>query len=364
MMTQAIPNNIKRILETALWTPSPDNLQPWRFKIINESSFEIHCKDESDWMVYDKNGHVTWLCIGFLFECIDIAAAEFAFKTQYEQQTSNHQQKTIFKVNLIADASIVQSPLFKLIPSRSVQRKPMSMKKLSAEEKQLLNSVIPEGFSIHWCESFSQKWAIGKLLFGNSYTRYAMKEGYDVHSKVIDWRKGYEEFSPTKIPPKSLGIDPLTVALTKWALAKWQRFHIIEKYFAGTVWARFLMDFQTSIRCSGHFLLTKETTATSLQDFIDSGRVVMRFWLTCQQLGLHFQPEHTPVMFSELIRNNTSFTDDLRANKNAKIMDDTFKKLFGRDLVKRSVYLARVGHAKAPTSRSMRKQLNELIIEE
>ena len=46
---QAIPNNIKKILEQAIWCPSPDNLQPWQFKIIDEHSFEIHCKDASDW---------------------------------------------------------------------------------------------------------------------------------------------------------------------------------------------------------------------------------------------------------------------------------------------------------------------------
>ena len=190
-----------------------------------------------------------------------------------------------------------------------------------------------------------------------------MKEGYDVHSKVIDWRKGYEQFSPTKIPPKSLGVDPFTIALTKWALAKWERFHIVEKYFAGTVWARLLMDFYTSIRCSGHFLLTKKTTATTREDFIESGKVTMRLWLTCQKLGLGFQPEHTPVMFAELQRNGTPFSSDERATKNAKLMDDKFKAFASDDLVSRSVYLARIGRADLPTARSVRKTLEELLIQ-
>lgn len=353
---------VENILEQARWCPSPDNLQPWRFKIIDEHSFEVHCKDASDWMVYDINGHVTWLTLGFLFECIDICAAEYQNVCHYEQLASQKPQTTIFKISLKSDTSLAKTGLYDLIPTRSVQRKPMGSKKLSKEEKNLLNSTLPTGFQLHWHESFKQKFQVGKLLYGNSYTRYAMKEGYDVHSKVIDWRKGFEQHSPTKIPPKSLGVDPITLSLTKWALAKWKRFHVVEKYFAGTVWAKFLMDFMTSIRCSGHFLLTKEATATTLEDFIASGRAVMRLWLTCQKLGLGFQPEHTPVMFAELQRNKTPFSKDERATINAKIMDNKFKTLMGEDLVKRSVYLARVGRAKLPTSRSTRMPLKELLI--
>lgn len=353
---------IESILEHARWCPSPDNLQPWRFKIIDEVTFEVHCKDASDWMVYDINGHVTWLTLGFLFECIDICAAEHQARCNYEQLPSDDPQTTIFKINLTVDNSIEKSDLYNIIPTRSVQRKPMGSKKLSKEEKSRLNSIIPAGFQLHWYESFKDKFKVGKLLYGNSHTRYAMKEGYDVHSKVIDWRKGFEQYSPTKIPPKSLGVDPITIALTKWALAKWERFHVVEKYFAGTVWARFLMDFMTSIRCSCHFLLTKESTATSLEDFIASGRTVMRLWLTCQKLGLGFQPELTPVMFAELQRNKTPFSKDKRATINAKIMDNKFKTLMGEDSVSRSVYLARVGPASLPTSRSTRMPLKELLI--
>lgn len=356
-------STITQILTQAIWCPSPDNLQPWRFKLIDENNFEIHCKDESDWMVYDINGHVTWLTIGFLFECINISAAKYNLSTNYQKLTNDTPQLTIFNVELTPQIEQADDALFEWLPIRSVQRKPMGSRTLTDTEKNTLQSLIPDGFELHWYESLSDRFKIGKLLYGNSFTRYAMKEGYEVHSKVIDWRKGYEQFSPTKIPPKSLGVDPVTLTMTKWALGKWERFHIVEKYFAGTVWARFIMDFYTSIRCSGHFLLTRKKTAETLEDFIESGQVIMRFWLTCQKLGLGFQPEHTPVMFAELMRNNTPFSKDDRANNNAKKMDDIFKSLIGEDKVNRSVYLARVGRAPLPVSRSIRKELSDLIIE-
>ena len=352
---------ILSILEEAIWCPSPDNIQPWRFKIVNDTCFEIHCKDASDWMVYDITGHVTWLTLGFLFETLDITAAEFGYSLNYNKLVPNPHKTIIFNVQL-QNNHTEKSLLFSSIKTRSVQRKLMGSKKLTIEEKKTLKTCIPEHFTLHIFESFTERFNIGKLLYGNSTTRYMMKEGYDVHSKVIDWEKGNEQFSTTKIPPKSLGVDPITTALTKWALAKWSRFHIIEKYLAGTVWAKFLMDFCTSIRCSGHFLLTSNKTPETLEEFIESGKVAMRLWLTCEKLGLGFQPEYTPIMFAEMVRNNITFSKDLRTMKHVVTMDKKFKKLIGEGNVINSAYLARFGRSERATARSTRKNLTDLLI--
>ncbi|MBO9491833.1 hypothetical protein J7384_15850 [Endozoicomonas sp. G2_1] len=358
-----IPDTILQILDSARWCPSPDNLQSWKFKIISETSFEIHCRDESDWMVYDLNGHVSWLTIGLLFETIDISAKQHGFNTRYEKRPNgDDQQLTIFLVTLTADEITSQHPLFNAIKTRSVQRKLMGSKPLSEREKLAFEQCLPTGFELTWFESSSEKKKIGKLLYGNSHTRYVMKEGYDVHSKIIDFRKGYETFSPTKIPPKSLGVDPITQALTKWAMKSWSRFHFVEKYLFGTVWAKFRLDYLTAIKCSGHFLLTKTETDKSLDDFIETGRVVMRLWLTAETLGLGCQPEYTPIMFAEFQREGINFSTDARALQNASTMDEQFKGLVGEEKVRTCAFLARIGRSSAPTSRSVRKELSDLLI--
>ncbi len=354
-------NLVLKILEEARWCPSPDNIQPWRFKLLTETSFEIHCKDQSDWMVYDINGHVTWLSLGFLFETLNITALELGYEVQYTKLTQSAEQTIIFNAQLIPTTKN-KSALFTSIKSRSVQRKPMGLKTLTLIEKNELLTCIPNEFSIHFFEKTSQKFKIGKLLYGNSTTRYIMEEGYRVHSKVIDWHKGNEQFSATKIPPKSLGIDPITTALTKWALADWSRFHFIEKYLAGTVWAKFLMDFCTSIRCSGHFLLTYNKPIETLEEFVESGQVVMRLWLTFEKLGLGFQPEYTPIMFAEMVRKNIQFSQNTKAMKNVKKMDDKLKYFIGEKNTFNSVYMARYGRSSVASSRSIRKPLSELLL--
>lgn len=360
---------ITKILETSKWAPSPDNLQSWKFKLLSEEHFQVHYKDESDWMVYDINGHATWVTLGFLIECIEISANHYGYSVEFSEHKSDSEQLSIFDFFLTknntkqSSETTLRESLFEYIPHRTVQRKLMKTQQLTEQKKQDLQSLLPNDFQIQWLDTFSEKFHIGKLLYGNSGTRYAMKEAYAVHSTVIDWRKGFEQFSPTKIPPKSLGVDPFTVALTKWALAKWERFYVIDKYFAGTVWAKFLMDFLTSLRCGGHFLLTKDSIAVTKIDFIRSGQVSMRLWLALQKMGYLVQPEHTPIMFSELVRNKTIFSKDQRALDNAVKMDKYFHTIVGEDAVNRSVFLARYGISPLPTARSVRKELSEMLID-
>ena len=85
-----------------------------------------------------------------------------------------------------------------------------------------------------------------------------------------------------------------------------------------------------------------------------------RSWI--RFLGLGFQPEYTPIMFAEMIRNNITFSKDTRTMKNALKMDNQFNALVGKKSVTKSAYFARFGRSKQPTSRSIRKPLHELLI--
>ena len=137
---------------------------------------------------------------------------------------------------------------------------------------------------------------MAKLLYGNAYTRLIMKEGYEVHSKIIDWGK---KFSIDKIPEQALGVDPATAKLMKWALASWQRFEFMAKYLGGTIAPRLQLDLVPALKCSAHFVLySTGVVPATLEQQLEAGRALQRFWLTAAKLKLGFQPEQTPVIFS------------------------------------------------------------------
>ncbi|WP_016957038.1 hypothetical protein [Catenovulum agarivorans] len=358
---EAMPPLVRAILEDAIWAPSGDNRQNWRFRVKSNSEFEIEIVDDSDWMVYDKEGNATLIALGILCEYIKIAASKYGFTTQETFESLKVKQVSKCSISLTKQ-SIRQDPLYEQLKIRTVQRKPMGTYPLTGEEKHLLENELAESFSIKWLESDSDKKQVASLMFGNAHTRYAMKEGYEVHSKIIDFSKEGFVKSKTKLPAMSLGISLLWVKLTQLTLSSWPLFHFVEKYMAGTLVPRYLMEYQTAIQSSAHFILLKDEPVKCNQDYIEVGKNLIRFWLKASQLGLGFQPEHTPVIFSELLRNQVQFTQDQRALSNAVKMEAQFRQFVGDEAVNKAVYMGRLGRSDLPSSRSVRKSLAELLI--
>jgi len=346
----------EQVLDYARWAPSGDNTQCWRFELIDERSFIIHANDTRDHVVYDLDGHSSYLAHGILLETIDIAASKFGLITKTDYDFAN-ENLLKFKVKLVKSNTVKESPLVPYIKIRSVQRRSMGTHKLSDTEKFELEQSLPDGFSLQWFESFKQKMAMAKLTFCNAKTRLTMKEAYEVHKNIIEWNA---RFSETKIPEQALGIDWLTARLMQWMFKSWARIQFFNKYLAGSLLPRIQLDFIPSIKSAAHFAISTNQQPTTIQAYIMAGRAIQRFWLTTAKLGLGLQPEQTPVIFAKYLNNGISFTEDNAVIKNAY----KAKKMFENTLIDNQnvVFLARVGRSEAAQSRSTRLPLDKLML--
>lgn len=347
----------EQVLDLARWAPSGDNTQCWRFKLINETSFEIHANDTRDSVVYDLDGHSSHLAHGALLETIDIAANKFGYTVDVE---SDETDDTLIKytITLHQSNNLQKDDLAPYIKVRSVQRRAMGTQPLTTAEKGLLEDALPSGFTLQWFETKEEKSAIAKLNFCNAKTRLTMFEAYNVHKEIIDWKQRYSE---TKIPEQALGVDWLTARMMQSLFKSWDRMKFVNKYLAGTILPRIQLDYIPSLKSSAHFAVVAESTPESIQDYVKAGRAIQRFWLTAAKLNLGFQPEQTPVIFSRYINNNLQFTEDSKVNKNAAKGKVMFEALMEQP--SNTVFMGRLGRSKAPKSRSTRRPLNELLID-
>ena len=371
---------IEEVFEYAKWAPSGDNMQPLRIEVLSELTCIIHGFDTRDHVVYDLEGNASKLALGSFIENCKIASQslnyEFSVKltTNKEGKEPDHKEYCLFPTFALsltpAKETLKQHPLFPYIKTRCVQRKRMGTKALSEFEKQKLTDILPKGFSIIWKETLAERWTVAKFMYGNATTRFSMKEGYDVHSKIMEFtpigqdtsaeKNCNSTFSKDKLPAKSLGIDPITIALTKWTLESWPRFRFLDKYLGGTTVPKLLLDVATSMKSCAHFVIIADDEPKSLDDYLAASAAMQRFWLQATQLQLGFQPEQTPVIFSEYLRNNIDFTTNGFTKKNVTSIDKDFKELIGEENVKRAVFMGRLGRSSTPTSRSVRLSLDEL----
>jgi hypothetical protein len=186
-----------------------------------------------------------------------------------------------------------------------------------------------------------------------------MPEAYQVHCDIIQWNARYSE---DRIPDQAVGVDPMTAKLMRWTMQSWKRVAFMNRYLAGTLAPRIQLDLIPGLLCAAHFILLALRRPESIDDYVDAGRGVQRFWLTATKLGLFIQPEMTPLIFNEYIRDKVHFSSTTGMNERAEGISRRFAELAGEQSVHQAVFMGRIGAGPAPKSRSLRRPLEELVL--
>jgi molybdopterin/thiamine biosynthesis adenylyltransferase len=355
-----IDTPIQRILDLARWAPSGDNTQPWRFEILEGNRFLIYAYDTRDWCVYDRQGRASQLAVGALLETIAIAASGDRLVAAFSRREESPEANPIIEVTLSESSKPEPDILLPYIRARVTQRRPLSTKPLTVPLKRTLEEAVGPVYRLVWIEGWRRKSQIARLLFGNARIRLTIPEAYEVHKRIIHWDA---QFSKDRIPDQAIGLDPVALKLMKWAMQSWNRLQMLNRYFAGTWMPRIQLDLFPALHCAAHFAIVADKPLNTIDDYLVGGRAMQRFWLTASRLGLQFQPEMTPLIFSSYIREKVEFTGDQRAHQQAEALKMQLDALLGEETASRSVFMGRVGFGELPASRSLRQTLQQLLAE-
>jgi hypothetical protein len=351
----------EQILDLARWAPSGDNTQPWRFEIRGQGDRDIviHGFDTREHCVYDLDGHPSQMALGALLETVRIAATAHGLRADVARRSGMPDDKPTFDVHLTPDAAVSPSPLISAITARAVQRRPLRTTPLTAQQKLALEAAVAPRYRVVWFESLTQRWQVAKLLFQNAKLRLTLPEAYAVHSSVIEWGA---RFSTDRIPEQAVGVDPMTAKLMRWVMQSWPRVAFFNTWLGGTLMPRLQLDLLPGLLCGAHAGIAARETPVSVDDYVDAGRALQRFWLEVTRQGLWLQPEMTPVIFGRYQREGRAFTRDAAARSLGVSVAAGYTSLFGDVIAGQIVFLARVGCGQAPRARSTRRALDSLIV--
>jgi len=352
----SIPQPIHRILDLARWAPSGDNTQCWRFEVAGPDHVVVHAFDTRADTVYDLDGHPSQISMGALLETMTIAASEQGLRAHATRRPDAPIEAPVFDVRFTADTAIEPSPLIGVIDKRSVQRRPMSTRPLTPTEKRALEAAVGPDYALGWIEGFGPKLQAARLMFNNAKLRLTMPEAFEVHRRIIHWNAVR---SPDKVPDQALGVDNMTLKLMKWAMVSWKRMSTMNALM-GTWAPRLQMDLLPGLACAAHFVLKAKQQPRTIDDYVEAGRAVQRFWLTLTKLGLFMQPEMTPLIFSKYVREGTPFTQAAKLHGPARrLQQEAASLIFTDDTF--PVYMGRLGAGPAPAARSERLSVEQLL---
>jgi nitroreductase len=357
-MEQHLDATLEQILELARWAPSGDNTQPWRFEILDARRLVVHGRDTRDHCVYDLDGHPSQISLGALLETMAIAASTFGLAMRATRHLEAPEARPTFAVDFVAAPGHEADPLADFILPRSVQRRPLSRRPLTAAEKAGLAAALPPGFRVAWLEGRARLPA-ARLMFRNAKLRLTMPEAHQVHQGVIEWNARYSE---DRIPDQALGVDPLTAKLMRWIMRDWRRVEFFNTWLAGTLAPRLQMDLIPGLACAAHFVLSAERRPQRVDDYVAAGRAVQRFWLTATAQRLQLQPELTPLIFSRYVRDGRVFSGTPGMQQRAAGLAREGELLVGKQAWDTAVFMGRIGAGAPAAARSIRRPLRELLV--
>ncbi len=196
-------------------------------------------------------------------------------------------------------------------------------------------------------------------MFSSAKIRLTAPEAFEVHRRVIEWNA---RFSADRIPDEAVGLDPLTTRFMRWAMQDWQRVVFLNTYLGGTWGPRIQLDLMPGFACGAHFVIVAQKMPHSIDDYVAAGRATQRFWLTAARLGLHIQPEMTPLIFAMYAREGRRFSVNEDTFTLAGRVRSGLQDLVGAETIDRAVFMGRIGAGPPAVSRSTRLPLERLIV--
>ncbi len=354
---------IDRILDRARWAPSGDNTQPWRFEILSGHHAVVYGSDTRRTVVYDLRGHASQIAVGALLEHVAIAASSEGLRAEILRRPpvtgDENEEHPVFDIRFSDAPDLVPDPLSPYLEIRSVNRRPLGTKPLSSQEKQWLESLLPEGFRVLWLEGWKNRFAMADLNQRSGKLRLTIPEAYAVHREIIEWNA---TTSLDRVPDRALGLSPVILPLMHWIMKRWERVVFFNRFLGGTLIPRVQLDILPALFCSAHFFLLAPDPPRQLGDYVAGGRALARFWLGCASLGLQFQPEMTPLIFRSYVREGIHFSTASHAWELASDIAFHLEHL-GVGSVDRAVFMGRVGRGGYSRFRSLRKSLSRLIFQ-
>lgn len=259
-------------------------------------------------------------------------------------------------ITLISNEKKEKNILAAYIPVRTVNRRALSLKKISPKHKLQLEEAISP-LKIQWFEG-KEKLKTTRLFYDAAGIRLSIPEAYATHKSIIDWD---QQFSRDKMPEQCLGASLLTRKLMRFALKDWRRVNFLNKFLAGTLLPRLEMDVIPGLFCGAHFILYSEKPSQTITDFLEAGRLVQRFWLTATTLGIQLQPQMTPLIFSHYKELSINFTQNSKQIKASNKLADKLSEIIHAENITQTVFMGRIGYGSLAQSRSIRKNLNDII---
>jgi nitroreductase len=286
------------LIRAAVQAPSPDNLQPWKFKLI-PNGFELYFDRAYMGHFFDNDEIATRMSCGALLENVALHAATLGYGVSTEYPSEGDGPVAITQFN--QDAAIVQEPIADAVFSRCTDRRLYRRSKsLSSDEINQLDTAVNSnnGYGLYWYSDSDARKEIIRIVTLADTIRFNHAQAHREFYEVLRFGDSAER-SRDGLADKTLGIESLFFPLLKW-LAPWPVTRSLNRI--GLHYILALRSTWLPMVSAPHIVAI---THSGEPDDMDAGRIMQRFWLICAALGISAQPLGAFPLFLARVRRSS-----------------------------------------------------------
>jgi molybdopterin/thiamine biosynthesis adenylyltransferase/nitroreductase len=352
------------ILDAGRWAPSGDNVQPWRFEILDAAAarVRIHLDGGTGANPYEyRGGEPILLAGGMLLESLRVAASAQSRGLEWTLRPQQAPRRWSLDAQFPPVPGLAPSPLLAALPMRSVERRPLGRTRLTAAAKLALVEALGPGLAVTWHEAAHERATLARLGAMATAIRLRAPETFAVHRGVIDWDNAR---SPAGLPARAIGLDRATLAVMRWGMVSWQRMQRLNALL-GTGGAALQLDLLPGLRSAAFFSVRALPHGNASDPAVAAlchGERLQRFWLVATRLGLGLQPALATLIFADHGAHGTPFSAVPGLQERAGRLAAAATAALGPVAALR--FLGRIGtrpHG-MPRSRSVRRPLSDLLV--
>src|SRR3989338_153490 len=339
---------IKDILEMAVYAPSGENSQPWRFEVKENIIYQYNIPDRDNY-IYNYRQRGSYFAHGAVLQNIILLSETSGYEASIDLFPSSSDTNLVAKISLKESEKKV-SHLCDFIKKRATNRKKYKDITITIAQKEELKNIANEfeGISLLFVESKENKEKLSKVFSNNDRIMLENKILHDLIFDNICWTETQEKENKTGLYVKTMELETPQLAIFK-LLKTWR----IAQLFKILGMTKFIAKENAKIYATGTFYLSILVDDKD-SNYVKAGMLVQKLWLTITKWGLSAHPLAALPYLHDRVKNNDlksfSFEHINLINDSYHILENIYKISDNKNVA----MTLRVGDGGEPTALSSR----------
>jgi nitroreductase len=281
------------LLTTACCSPSPHNVQPWRVRIVSADAAELFIDSARTLPNEDHTGSFLLSAMGMFLEALSLAAAECRLRVQVDladsaarcaERISQRDLKGLIlfaRLRVLPDAGAAALYAPSLLLVRRTSRISLRTDPVPEESADILSRLAAANG--HRYTHITNSAGIEAILARNTHAVFHDMNVPAYHDEITEWFR----FTDRSASRNRDGLDWRCMNLSRaefWLSARMPGLLLFppSRFFLTRRYRKQLGHVPTIGILSGDFFL--------VENAVESGRFLLRFWLEVTRLGLYLHP--------------------------------------------------------------------------